>query len=139
MLTTALIRGAFDFQGQKCSAASRAFIPASVWAQMGDDFLTKVSDLRYGDVTDLSNFGGAVIDQRAFDRNAAAIERAKGTPSLTIAAGGTYDDSDGFFVAPTVLLGDDPTDEAFSQEYFGPILSLHVYDDSRRRAPGPRS
>ena len=130
VLTTALIRGAFDFQGQKCSAASRAFIPASVWAQMGEDFLTKVSDLRYGDVTDLSNFGGAVIDQKAFDRNVAAIERAKGTPSLTIAAGGTYDHSVGFFVAPTVLLGDDPTDEAFSQEYFGPILAIHVYDDT---------
>jgi 1-pyrroline-5-carboxylate dehydrogenase len=134
VLTTALIRGAFDFQGQKCSAASRAFIPASVWARMGEDLLTKVSDLAYGDVTDLSNFGGAVIDQKSFDRNAAAIERAKGTPGLTIAAGGTYDDSVGFFIAPTVLLGDDPSDEAFSEEYFGPILALHVYDDAAPNA-----
>ena len=70
-----------------------------------------------------------MIDQRAFDRNAAALDRAKATDSLTIAAGGTYDDSEGFFIDPTVLLGDDPTDEAFSTEYFGPILSLHVYDD----------
>ena len=92
--------GAFDFQGQKCSAASRAFVPASVWATMGEDFLTKVSALTYGDVTDLSNFGGAVIDQKSFDRNVAAIERAKATPALTIAAGGTYDDSVGFFIAP---------------------------------------
>ena len=131
VLTTALIRGAFDFQGQKCSAASRAYIPASVWARMGEDFLSKVSALSYGDVTDLTNFGGAVIDQKSFDRNAAALDRAKATPSLTVAAGGTYDDSVGFFVAPTVLLGDDPTDEAFTTEYFGPILAVHVYDDAR--------
>ncbi|QSE87306.1 L-glutamate gamma-semialdehyde dehydrogenase (plasmid) [Rhodococcus pseudokoreensis] len=129
-LTTALIRGAFDYQGQKCSAASRAFVPKSVWAKMGNDFIEKASTLKYGDVTDFSNFGGAVIDQRAFDRNADAIARAKATPSLTIAAGGHVDDSIGYFVDPTVLLGDDPTDEAFRTEYFGPILSVHVYDDS---------
>src|SRR6478736_749465 len=131
VLTTALIRGAFDFQGQKCSAASRAFVPSSVWARMGDDFLGKVAGLRYGDVTDFTNFGGAVIDQRAFDRNAAALDRAKATDSLTIAVGGGYDDAEGFFIDPTVLLGEDPSDAAFSTEYFGPILSLHVYDDSR--------
>ncbi len=131
VLTTALIRGAFDYQGQKCSAASRAFVPSSVWAKMGEDFLTKVSALTYGDVTDLSNFGGAVIDRRAFDRNVAAIERAKATPTLSIAAGGSYDDSVGYFIAPTVLLGDDPADEAFRTEYFGPILAVHVYDDAK--------
>ena len=134
VLTTALIRGAFDYQGQKCSAASRAFVPESVWKRMGDDFLGKVADLRYGDVTDFANFGGAVIDQRAFDRNAAALDRAKATDSLTIAAGGAYDDSEGFFVQPTVLLGEDPTDEAFRTEYFGPILSVHVYDDTSSSA-----
>ncbi|MEN0138461.1 MAG: L-glutamate gamma-semialdehyde dehydrogenase [Rhodococcus sp. (in: high G+C Gram-positive bacteria)] len=129
-LTTALLRGAFDYQGQKCSAASRAFVPKSVWAKMGDDFIEKASTLKYGDVTDFSNFGGAVIDKRAFDRNADAIARAKATPGLTIAAGGHVDDSVGYFVDPTVLIGDDPTDEAFRTEYFGPILSVHVYDDS---------
>ena len=129
-LTTALIRGAFDYQGQKCSAASRAFVPKSVWAKMGNDFIDKVSDLKYGDVTDFSNFGGAVIDKRAFDRNADALTRAKATPSLTIAAGGHADDSVGYFVDPTVLLGDDPTDDAFRTEYFGPVLAVHVYDDS---------
>ncbi|MFD4782661.1 L-glutamate gamma-semialdehyde dehydrogenase [Rhodococcus qingshengii] len=134
VLTTALIRGAFDYQGQKCSAASRAFIPKLVWAKMGDTFIDTVSSLKYGDVTDLTNFGGAVIDQRSFDRNAAAIVRAKSTSSLTIAAGGDYDDREGFFISPTVLLGDDPSDEAFSTEYFGPILSLHVYDDSAPNA-----
>jgi 1-pyrroline-5-carboxylate dehydrogenase len=131
VLTTALIRGAFDYQGQKCSAASRAFVPKSVWSRMGDDLIGKVSALSYGDVTDLSHYGGAVIDQRAFDRNAAAIDRAKATAGIDIAAGGTYDDSEGFFIQPTVLLGDDPTDDAFCTEYFGPILSVHVYDDAK--------
>ncbi|MEK8072984.1 L-glutamate gamma-semialdehyde dehydrogenase [Rhodococcoides navarretei] len=131
VLTTAMIRGAFDFQGQKCSAASRAFVPKSLWAAMGDTFIEQVSALKYGDVTDLSNYGGAVIDRKAFDRNAAALDRAKSVSSLTIAAGGTCDDSEGYFVSPTVLLGDDPTDEAFTTEYFGPILAVHVYDDSR--------
>ncbi|CQD18025.1 1-pyrroline-5-carboxylate dehydrogenase [Mycolicibacterium conceptionense] len=130
VLRTALIRGAFDYQGQKCSAASRAFIPRSVWNQMGDDFLSATSELQYGDVTDLTNYGGAVIDDRAFAKNVAAIERAKGAAGVTIAAGGEYDDSEGYFVRPTVLLSDDPTDEAFSTEYFGPILAVHVYPDA---------
>lgn len=129
VLSTALIRGAFDFQGQKCSAASRAFIPRSVWQRMGDDFLRATQDLRYGDITDFTNFGGAVIDERSFAKNAAAIERAKRSAHVTIAAGGEYDDSEGYFVRPTVLISDDPTDEAFSTEYFGPILALHVYPD----------
>ena len=130
VLRTALIRGAFDYQGQKCSAASRAFIPRSVWQQMGDDFLAATDALSYGDVTDFSNFGGAVIDARSFAKNVAAIERAKSAPGVTVAAGGTYDDSEGYFVRPTVLLSDDPTDEAFRTEYFGPILAVHVYPDS---------
>ncbi len=129
VLRTALIRGAFDYQGQKCSAASRAFIPRSVWQQMGDDFLSATEALRYGDVTDLTNFGGALIDERAFAKNVNAIERAKCGPHITVAVGGEYDDSEGYFVRPTVLLSDDPSDESFSTEYFGPILSVHVYPD----------
>jgi 1-pyrroline-5-carboxylate dehydrogenase len=131
VLRTALIRGAFDYQGQKCSAASRAFVPRSVWKQMGDDFLGATAALTYGDVTDLSNYGGALIDARAFAKNAHAIERAKSAPGVTVAVGGECDDSEGYFVRPTVLLSDDPTDEAFSKEYFGPILAVHVYDDDR--------
>jgi 1-pyrroline-5-carboxylate dehydrogenase len=130
VLRTALIRGAFDFQGQKCSAASRAFVPRSVWQQMGDDFLSATEALTYGDVTDLSNYGGAVIDDRSFAKNVKAIERAKSAAGVTVAAGGEYDDSEGYFVRPTVLLSDDPTDEAFSTEYFGPILAVHVYPDN---------
>nr|PZN23205.1 MAG: 1-pyrroline-5-carboxylate dehydrogenase [Mycolicibacterium hassiacum] len=129
VLRTALIRGAFEYQGQKCSAASRAFIPRSVWKKMGDDLLSTTESLRYGDVTDLSNFGGALIDQRAFAKNVNAIERAKSAPQVTIAVGGECDDSEGYFVRPTVLLSDDPTDEAFRVEYFGPILAVHVYPD----------
>jgi 1-pyrroline-5-carboxylate dehydrogenase len=129
VLRTALIRGAFDYQGQKCSAASRAFIPRSVWQQMGDDFLSATEALRYGDISDLTNYGGAVIDERAFAKNVKAIERAKSAANVTIAAGGEYDDGEGYFVRPTVLLSDDPTDESFCTEYFGPILSVHVYAD----------
>lgn len=131
VLRTALIRGAFDYQGQKCSAASRAFVPRSVWSQMGDDFLGATEALTYGDVTDLSNYGGAVIDERAYAKSARAIERAKGAPGVTLAVGGECDDSEGYFVRPTVLLSDDPTDEAFRDEYFGPILAVHVYDDDK--------
>ena len=131
VLRTALIRGAFDYQGQKCSAASRAFVPRSVWKQMGDEFLGATAALTYGDVTDLSNYGGALIDARAYAKNAQAIERAKSAPGVTIAVGGECDDGEGYFVRPTVLLSDDPTDEAFSREYFGPILAVHVYDDDR--------
>ena len=131
VLRTALIRGAFDFQGQKCSAASRAFVPRSVWNRMGDDFLAATEALTYGDVTDLSNFGGAVIDARSFAKNSRAIERAKSAPGVTVAVGGECDDSEGYFVRPTVLLSDDPSDEAFSTEYFGPILAVHVYPDEK--------
>ena len=130
VLRTALIRGAFDYQGQKCSAASRAFIPHSVWRAMGDEFLDQTAALRYGDITDLSNYGGALIDARAFAKNVAAIERAKSSAALTVAVGGTYDDREGYFVHPTVLLSDDPADEAFTREYFGPILAIHVYPDA---------
>ena len=143
VLATALIRGAFDYQGQKCSATSRAFVPSSVWAKMGDSFIDQVAGLSYGDVTDLSHFGGAVIDQRAFDRNAAAIDRAKATDGITIAAGGTYDDSEGFFIAPTVLLGDDPTDEAFTHRVLRPdpraARLRRLGARTRSRTSSPRS
>lgn len=131
VLRTALIRGAFDYQGQKCSAASRAFVAQSVWRRMGDSFLGETAALRYGDVTDLTNYGGALIDRAAFTKNVNAIERAKSAAHVTIAVGGEYDDSVGYFVRPTVLLSDDPTDESFATEYFGPLLSLNVYPDDQ--------
>ncbi|MBF6079098.1 L-glutamate gamma-semialdehyde dehydrogenase [Nocardia beijingensis] len=129
-LRTALIRGAYEYQGQKCSAASRAYIARSVWRAMGDDFLHDADGLTYGDVADLSNFGGALIDRRAWDKNAAAIRRAADA-GVAIPVGGIYDESEGWFVRPTVFLADNPHDESFATEYFGPILSVYVYDDTQ--------
>ena len=130
VLTTALIRGAFEYQGQKCSAASRAYIPRSVWNRMQDTFIAKVESLTMGDVaTDLSAFMGAVIDDRAFAKHASAIDRAKSRSSVKVRAGGIADDTHGYFVRPTVLECADPTDEVFTTEYFGPILAVHVFDD----------
>jgi 1-pyrroline-5-carboxylate dehydrogenase len=131
VLRTALVRGAFEYQGQKCSAASRAYVPASLWAGLRDELATLVDSLAMGPVTDLSNFMGAVIDDRAFARLKAAIDRAHATDSIEVLAGGTYDDSEGYFVRPTVLVGSDPADEIFTTEYFGPILSVFVYEDAR--------
>jgi 1-pyrroline-5-carboxylate dehydrogenase len=129
-LSTALLRGAFEYQGQKCSAASRSYIPRSVWDRVRDDFTAQVESLTMGDVSsDLSLFMGAVIDDRAFAKHAAALERARGTASVRVLTGGQADDSEGYFVQPTVLECSDPDDEVFTTEYFGPILAVHVYDD----------
>jgi 1-pyrroline-5-carboxylate dehydrogenase len=130
VLRTALIRGAFEYQGQKCSAASRAYIPASLWKVIRDDLVDITNGLPQGDVTDFSNFMGAVIDERSFAKNAAAIDRAKAAAKVKVIAGGTYDDEVGWFVRPTVVEGD-ATDESFRTEYFGPILSVHVFPDAR--------
>jgi 1-pyrroline-5-carboxylate dehydrogenase len=129
VVRTALIRGAFEFQGQKCSAASRAYVAKSVWKKMKDQFLAEVEGIAMGDVTDLSNFMGAVIDDRAFAKHEKAIARASASKKLDVLAGGQTDDSVGWFVRPTVVESSDPTDEMFSTEYFGPILVVHVYDD----------
>ncbi|HET7399988.1 MAG TPA: L-glutamate gamma-semialdehyde dehydrogenase [Intrasporangium sp.] len=129
VLRTAMIRGAFEYQGQKCSAASRAYVPASVWSRVRDDLVAITNDLPQGDVTDLSNFLGAVIDARAFAKHRDAIDRAHATTGVDVIAGGTYDNSVGYFVRPTILEVKDPTDESFRTEYFGPILSVHVFDD----------
>jgi 1-pyrroline-5-carboxylate dehydrogenase len=129
-LATILIRGAFEYQGQKCSAASRAYIPRSLWNGMRDDLLATVESLTMGNVAeDLSLFMGAVIDERAFAKHRAAIERAKSHDGIDVLVGGGLDDSEGWFVQPTVLASSDPADEIFTKEYFGPILGVHVYDD----------
>ncbi|TCO48892.1 L-glutamate gamma-semialdehyde dehydrogenase [Actinocrispum wychmicini] len=130
VLRTALVRGAFEYQGQKCSAASRAYVPASVWKRLESDFVAEVESLEMGDVTDFRNFMGAVIDRRSFTKLSGVLDRAKSDPALTVAAGGTADDSEGFFVRPTVLLGSDPTHEVFTTEYFGPVLAVHVFEDN---------
>jgi 1-pyrroline-5-carboxylate dehydrogenase len=130
-LATALVRGAYEYQGQKCSAASRAYVPASLWnAGLRDRLVSTVESLAYGDVTDFSHFGGAVIDRRAFDKHASALDRVKNSPQCTVLAGGTVDDSVGYFVRPTLVESTDPTHELFTTEYFGPILGVHVFDDA---------
>ncbi|GAB3375529.1 L-glutamate gamma-semialdehyde dehydrogenase [Amycolatopsis echigonensis] len=130
VLRTALVRGAFEYQGQKCSAASRAYVPRSVWEQLKDGLASETAALSYGDVTDLSHFGGAVIDRRAFDKHAALFERVKNDSEVEILVGGEADDSVGYFVQPTVLVSTNPKHEIFSTEYFGPILSVYVYEDA---------
>ncbi|MFF4404548.1 L-glutamate gamma-semialdehyde dehydrogenase [Streptomyces sp. NPDC001262] len=135
ILKTALTRGSFEFQGQKCSASSRAYVPRSIWENgFKDEFAAEVDGITMGDVTDLDNFIGAVIDDRAFAKNKAAIDRAKADPTCTIVAGGTYDDSVGYFVRPTVIECTDPANEVFTTEYFGPILAVHVYEDAEYEA-----
>ncbi|MFE7190783.1 L-glutamate gamma-semialdehyde dehydrogenase [Kitasatospora sp. NPDC057541] len=131
VLKTAMTRGAFEFQGQKCSALSRAYVPASIWAELKDEFRDEVEGLTMGDVTDLDNFMSAVIDERSFAKNKAAIDRAQADAKVEVLAGGTYDDSVGYFVRPTVLVCEDPASEYFKDEYFGPILAVHVYEDDK--------
>jgi 1-pyrroline-5-carboxylate dehydrogenase len=125
-----LVRGAFEYQGQKCSAASRAYVSRTLWENGVREQLVDVTNsLSYGDVTDFSHFGGAVIDSRAFAKHKDVLSRAAGVSTLEVLAGGTADDSVGYFVQPTVLLGSDPMDEVFTTEWFGPILAVHVFDD----------
>ncbi|XQE82432.1 L-glutamate gamma-semialdehyde dehydrogenase [Streptomyces microflavus] len=132
VLKTALTRGSFEYQGQKCSASSRAYVPASIWnSGFKEEFAAEVDSITMGDVTDLTNFIGAVIDERSFAKNKAAIDRAKSDPACEIVAGGTYDDSVGYFVRPTVIVCSDPSSEVFTTEYFGPILAIHVYEDKK--------
>jgi 1-pyrroline-5-carboxylate dehydrogenase len=130
ILRTALVRGAFEYQGQKCSAASRAYVPRSLWNRMRDDLVSEVDDLAMGDVTDFGNFMGAVIDDRSFAKLSAVIDRVRGEEGVEIVAGGEVDDSVGYFVRPTIVVADNPDHEVFTTEYFGPILGVFVYDDA---------
>ena len=129
VLRTAMIRGSFEYQGQKCSAASRAYVPKSLWKVIKADLARTTDDLRQGDITDLSNFMGAVIDDRAFAKQRDLLDKVKTDKGVKVVAGGTYDDSVGYFVRPTILEIDDPAHEIFRTEYFGPILAVHVYAD----------
>jgi 1-pyrroline-5-carboxylate dehydrogenase len=130
ILRTALVRGAFEYQGQKCSAASRAYVPRSLWSRLRDDLVSDVDGLAVGDVTDFGNFMGAVIDGRSFAKLSAVIDRVRGEEGVEIVAGGVVDDSVGYFVRPTIVVADNPDHEVFTTEYFGPILGVFVYDDA---------
>jgi 1-pyrroline-5-carboxylate dehydrogenase len=130
-LSTALLRGAFEYQGQKCSAASRAYVPASLWpavkARLADDLAT----LPMGDVQDLGNFMGAVIDRKAYDRIAGYIAQARQARGASLVAGGGVDDRTGYFIQPTVIEVDDPQFVTMREEIFGPVLSVYVYPDAQ--------
>ena len=130
VVRTALVRGAFEYSGQKCSAASRAYIARSVWNTMSEELIEATENLSVGDVRDLSNFTSAVIDQRAFTKHAEAIARARNSTDARIIAGGETDDRDGWYVRPTLIISDNPGNDIFRTEYFGPILGIHVYDDT---------
>jgi 1-pyrroline-5-carboxylate dehydrogenase len=129
-LRTALLRGAFEYSGQKCSAASRAYIARSVWDRMGEELVDATESLKVGDVRDLSNFTSAVIDQRAFTKHVDAIERARDSADAKIVAGGVADDREGWYIRPTLIISDNPRNDIFITEYFGPILGIHVFDDA---------
>ncbi|MEW5764121.1 MAG: L-glutamate gamma-semialdehyde dehydrogenase [Acidobacteriota bacterium] len=130
-LATALVRGAFEFQGQKCSAASRAYIPKSLWPKVKDDLLGQVGEIKMGPPTDFRNFFTAVIDRGAFRDHKGYIDFAKSCPECSILAGGGCDDSTGYFIQPTVVQTTDPKCKMMEEEIFGPVLTLYVYDDAR--------
>jgi len=131
VLATALVRGAFEYQGQKCSAASRAYIPESIWPKVRERVLGLLGDVRVGDPADFRNFMGAVIDKKAFDKIKQYIDAARSDPKVKILAGGDCDDSDGYFVPPTLIQAEDPYYRTMCEEIFGPVLSLHVYKDKQ--------
>ncbi len=128
-VATAIVRGGYEYQGQKCSAASRIYVAASVWKQLEAELVGTIESLGVGDVSDFSNFMGAVIKQAAFDRHAAAIGEARETRGMKVLAGGGCDDQDGWFVRPTLLTTDDPTVRLMRDELFGPIVTAHVFPD----------
>jgi 1-pyrroline-5-carboxylate dehydrogenase len=129
-LAVALARGAFEFQGQKCSAASRAYIPRSIWPELKKKVVELVSTIRVGDVADFRNFMGAVIDQRAFSRITGAIAQAKEDPACSIVAGGTSRSDEGWFIDPTVIETTEPEHRLMREELFGPVLTVWVYPDA---------
>ena len=127
---TAIIRGAFEYQGQKCSATSRAYIPESLWPKIKDRLLSEMSSVKMGDVEDFTNFMSAVIDQAAFDSIKAYIDYARNSSEARIIYGGGCDDSRGFFIEPTVILTTNPKFKTMEEEIFGPVLTVYIYKDS---------
>ena len=128
-LATALVRGAFEYQGQKCSAASRAYIPDSIWPQLKERMLADIAELRMGDVCDFGNFMGGVIDRNAFDGISGYVDFAKSSPDCEVLCGGGCDDATGYFIEPTVVLAKEPKCRLMTEEVFGPVLTVYVYPE----------
>jgi len=129
-LSTALVRGAFEYQGQKCSAASRAFIPKSLWPKLKDLLVAQTNELKMGDVEDFTNFIGAVIDRKAFDRIKGYIDHAKQDKDCEIIAGGECDDKLAYFIRPTIIVTKNPMYRSMVEEIFGPVLTVFIYEDA---------
>ncbi len=130
-LITSLSRGAFEYQGQKCSAASRAYIPASLWPAVKKGLIKDIQSFKIGPTEDMSNFINAVIDEKSFDKLAGYIDGAKKDKNAEIIVGGTYNKSKGYFISPTVILAKDPKYVTMCEELFGPILTIYVYEDAK--------
>ena len=130
-LATGMLRGAFEYQGQKCSAASRAYVPDTLWPAVRDRLLAMLAEVKLGDPADFRNFMGAVIDRKAFDKIKGYIEAAKRAPGVKVLFGGGADDTDGYFIDPTVLEVQDPSYRTMCEEIFGPVLTVHAYSATR--------
>jgi 1-pyrroline-5-carboxylate dehydrogenase len=130
-LVAATVRGAFEYQGQKCSAASRMYVPKSIWGEFSEKLKAEVKKVKMGDVEDFSNFMGAVISRKAFDKISGYIDYIKESDDAEILAGGGYDDSKGYFIEPTVAVTTDPKFRTMQEEIFGPVLTIYVYEDEK--------
>jgi 1-pyrroline-5-carboxylate dehydrogenase len=130
-LAAAIVRGSFEYQGQKCSASSRVYAPSNLWPELRERLQEEVATIKMGDVADFSNFMGAVIDSSSFATQAEAIEEAKANADSDIVVGGGYDDSQGYFVDPTVIETRDPGFRLLRDEIFGPVVTTYVYDESK--------
>lgn len=130
-LATAIVRGAFEYQGQKCSAASRTYIPASIWDLTKEHILRMISEIKTGDVTDFRNFVNAVIDEESFDRIISYLNKAKSAPDAKIIAGGSGDKSKGYFIQPTVIVTENPHFITMEEEIFGPVMTIFLYEDDK--------
>ena len=130
-LATAVVRGAFEYQGQKCSAASRAYIPRSLWEETSEHIFKMISDIRIGDVTDLNNFVNAVIDEEAFDKIMSYIDMARISDEVKILTGGGGDKSKGYFIEPTIILTENPHFITMEEEIFGPVVTVFLYEDEK--------
>ncbi len=128
-VVTALVRGAFEYQGQKCSAASRAYIPKSVWKKIEHELVNDIKSLKTGSTEDFTNFVNAVIDERAFDKIAGYIDFIKAQPDAEIIVGGSYDKSVGYFIEPTIAVTENPNFRTLKEEIFGPVLTIYIYAD----------